>query len=149
MRRLLSHEEAKRYYDNYGARQDSQEYYEDKPFEVLSTFADFENASSVMELGVGTGSHASFLLKSRLPGNCSYTGTDISPTMTELARRRLASWSDRVTLRCTDGSMILPDPNESFDRVVSCYVLDLLSDGDIHTFISEAYRTKRGMEHST
>jgi hypothetical protein len=53
--RMLSHEEARAFYDWFGARQDSQRFYEDPALCDLLGHADFGEARSVFEFGCGTG----------------------------------------------------------------------------------------------
>lgn len=95
--RLFAPEDATRYYDRFGAMQDKQ-FYERVPLTELIAHAGFENASSVFELGCGTGRFAARLFAEQFPPKTHYTGIDISPTMVEIAARRLKPWSDRSTL---------------------------------------------------
>ena len=44
-----------------------------------------------------------------------------------LARARLCSYPDRAEVRLSDGAVTIGEPDGSFDRYVSNYVLDLLS----------------------
>lgn len=139
----LSHEQARRFYDEFGAKQDQQGWYEDPATAVLAIHAHFEACSSVLEFGCGTGRLAANLLTDRLPQQCSYLGLDVSTTMCNLARQRLSSWASRAEVRQTDGTMTLPVASGSVDRVLTTYVLDLLSQGDIDAFLSEAQRVLR------
>jgi ubiquinone/menaquinone biosynthesis C-methylase UbiE len=136
----LSHEQARRFYDEFGARQDKQGWYEDPATEVLTSAARFETATSVLEFGCGTGRLAAALLSERLPQQCSYLGLDASTTMCGLARQRLDTWSQRAEIRQTDGTPQLPCATGSVDRVLTTYVLDLLSVADIGAFLTEAHR---------
>jgi ubiquinone/menaquinone biosynthesis C-methylase UbiE len=65
---------------------------------------------------------------------------DISTTMADLARRRLARWGDRTEVRRTTGAMDVPAVEASCDRFIACYVLDLLGEDDIRALIAEARR---------
>jgi ubiquinone/menaquinone biosynthesis C-methylase UbiE len=136
----LSHEQARQFYDEFGARQDKQGWYEDPATEVLTAAARLETASSVVEFGCGTGRLAAALLSARLPPPCSYLGLDASTTMCGLARQRLKTWAQRAEVRQTDGTPQLPVATGSVDRVLTTYVLDLLSVADIGAFLSEAHR---------
>jgi len=138
--RMLSHDEAKAFYDWFGARQDSQRFYEDPAVADLIAHADFREAGSVFEFGCGTGRLAERLLSDCLPSHCRYRMVDISSTMVRLARERLAHWGERVGVEQTSGSMALAAPDASFDRFVACYVLDLLSEEDIRLLLAEAHR---------
>ncbi len=138
--RTLSHDEARAFYDRFGAKQDSQGFYEDPPVADLITHADFDEARSVFEFGCGTGRLAERLLSDHLPSSCRYRAVDISSTMVRLARERLAHWGERVSVEQTAGSMTVTAPDSSFDRFVASYVLDLLSEQDIRGLLAEAHR---------
>ena len=132
--------QAKAYYDRYGARQESQAYYEDAAFDALIAHGQFENADQVFEFGCGTGRLASRLLAHQLPDTARYTAVDISDTMVDLTTDRLRPWKDRTVISVSDGSADLPAADASMDRVVSTFVLDLLSARDTHILLEEAHR---------
>lgn len=136
----LSHQEAKGFYDRFGARQDAQAWYEDRATSNLVAHADLAHVGSVFEFGCGTGRFAERLLRSHLPAGCTYLGIDISETMIELARGRLAPWDGRARVELSTGGMHFEPRDHTIDRVVSNYVLDLLSDQDLTAFLSEARR---------
>jgi len=136
----LTAAEAKAFYDRFGGKQDRQAFYEDPALTRLIAHAAFGDARSVFEFGCGTGRFAARLLSGVLPGEARYQGVDISPTMVRIARGRLAPWSERATVGLSDGSMRLPAPDGSCDRIVCTYVLDLLSADDIVAFLGEARR---------
>jgi ubiquinone/menaquinone biosynthesis C-methylase UbiE len=60
--------------------------------------------------------------------------------MVALARRRLQRFGKRADVQLSDGAARTTDPSGSFDRFVSNYVLDLLSEDDIARLVGEAYR---------
>jgi ubiquinone/menaquinone biosynthesis C-methylase UbiE len=138
--RVLTHEEARGFYDRFGRRQDSQRFYEDAALKVLIEHARFGAAHSVFEFGCGTGWLAEALLDRHLPGTARYVAVDVSSTMIELTRRRLERFADRVDVLRTKGDMKLELPDNAFDRFVSTYVLDLLSVEDIELLLQEAHR---------
>lgn len=140
---VLSHRQAETFYDRFGAKQDSQGFYEDVALDELVAHADFSNCSSVLELGCGTGRFAERLLDTVLPAEASYLGLDVSETMVEIAQRRLERFGERVQVRKTDGSMRFPLGSGTIDRVVSTYVADLLSEEDLRSFIAESHRVLR------
>lgn len=76
-----------------------------------------------------------------LPPSARYLGCDVSPVMIELAKQRLGTHITRSEVVLTDGVVQFPISDHSVDRVVSNYVLDLLSEEDIRRFFSEAHRT--------
>lgn len=132
---------ARSYYDHFGKKQDSQGFYEDPPLEDLARHADFENARHVFEFGCGTGKFAAGLLAQHLPPDATYLGNDISPVMVDLAQQRLKDYGDRAEVVLSEGSIQFPLADGSVDRIVSSYVLDLLSESNIEKFFTEAHRT--------
>lgn len=137
---VLSPVEARAYYDRFGKKQDSQGFYEDPPLFDMVAHADFEQAREVFEFGCGTGKLAAHLLADRLPAAAHYLGYDVSPTMVALTKQRLAPYADRAAVHLSDGKLHFPLADQRADRVVSCYVLDLLSEDDTRAFFTEAHR---------
>ena len=138
---MLSHHEARAFYDCFGARQDRQGFYEDPPIFDLIEHAAFGAAEAVFEFGCGTGKLAKILLDRHLPAGARYKAVDISSTMVALARKNLAPFGTRVEVIQSGGEMRIGAPPNSFDRFVSAYVLDLLTDDDIRVLLAEAYRS--------
>lgn len=136
--RTLSVDEARAFYDRLGARLDTQAFYEDRALEVLVRHAGLASARSVFELGCGTGRLARRLLSEVLPGTARYVGVDISPTMVALARERLRPWADRAQVRQSEGGARRHAADGPYDRFVSTFVLDLMSDTDIAAAIADA-----------
>ena len=100
-------------------------------------------ATAVFEFGCGTGRLAERLLSRHLPERATYTAVDISDTMFELTRERLAPWGSRTEVRLTAGDMDLDAAGSSHDRFVCAYVFDLLSVDDIHKLLGEARHVLR------
>jgi SAM-dependent methyltransferase len=138
--RAFSRGEARRFYDRIGSGIDLQCVFENRAVDVLLAHSGFDQARSVFELGCGTGRLAARLLSRVLPGDARYEGVDVSQTMARLATERLRPWAGRARVGLTDGSLTTPHAPGSFDRFVSTYVLDLLSNEDIHTGLGEADR---------
>lgn len=138
--RVLSHQQARAFYDRFGRKQDLQRIYEDPAIAVLLRHTAFENADAVVEIGCGTGRLAARLLERHLPAEATYVGFDISRTMVDLAKSRVAPWAGRAEIQSTDGSPALPIEDDACDRFLSTYVLDLLSDEEIHAVLDEARR---------
>lgn len=137
---VLTPAQARAFYDRFGRKQDTQAFYEDAALTELITHAGFEQASAVFELGCGTGRFALRLLQHHLPASTSYLGIDISKTMIDIATERLANYAGRARIEQSGDSMVFPLADHSVDRVVSTYVLDLLSENDIELALHEAQR---------
>ena len=135
-------EDAKRFYDWFGAWQDAQ-FYEKAAIEFLIAQADFEHASTVFEWGCGTGRLAKRLFERHLARGARYVGIDISTTMARIATRRLAHWSGRAMVQQADGTEKLQYADLAFDRFIAAYVFDLLPEPAIHFVLGEAHRLLR------
>ena len=132
---------ARRFYDRMGRWQDTQRFYEDAATARLTQAASFAEASSVFELGCGTGRFAAGLLAGELPGDARYLGVDVSPEMVRLGRLRLAAWAPRAEVRLLEPpALTVLGADASVDRFVATYVFDLLSDSDARALIDEAHR---------
>jgi ubiquinone/menaquinone biosynthesis C-methylase UbiE len=107
---------------------------------ALCAHLDLGAAKRVVEFGCGTGRLAAELLEGQLPPDARYLGLDVSATMVELTRGRVARFGDRVEIRQTDGAPRVDAPDASFDRFLSAYVLDLLSEADVAAVLAEAHR---------
>lgn len=144
---MLAYEQAKRFYDWMGAKQDSQCFYEQPALADLVAHLELTGAEKVIEFGCGTGRLAEELLNRYLPLNACYVGLDVSSTMIELAQSRTVRFGDRAAIQQTSGTTRIDLPDAAFDRFISTYVLDLLSEKDIDSILSEAYRvlTKGGL----
>jgi ubiquinone/menaquinone biosynthesis C-methylase UbiE len=136
----LTHEEARQAYDRIGPWQDAQAFYEDRATRIVLRHGAFATARSVFEFGCGTGRFAVQLLSSHLPRTASYRGIDISPRMIALTRNRLSPFAARARVELSDGTAPTAEPTGAYDRFVSNYVLDLLSEADITAVIGEAHR---------
>lgn len=142
--RTLTVAEAERVYDRVGRKQDSQAFYEDPAVWDLIAHADLGAASSIFEFGCGTGRLAETLLRSHLPPDARYAGIDVSSTMIALASARLRDFSARASVMKSSGAIKFPLASHSVDRVVSTYVLDILSEESIRAFLSESRRALTG-----
>lgn len=141
--KTLSHEEARRVYDFIGSKQDSQAFYEDVATCDLVRHGEFATARAVFEFGCGTGRFAKTLLAEHLGPKARYVAVDVSPKMVALARQKLSDFGDRARVVLSDGNPRTSEPDSSFDRFVSNYVFDLLSEEDIRGAVAEAHRLLR------
>jgi len=138
--RTLTVDEARAFYDRFGKQQDSRWIHDDPATARLADALALAGARQVVELGCGTGRFAEALLAERLPAEARYLALDVSSTMIRIAGQRLDRFGARAEARLTDGRMQLPMGSGACDRVVSAYLLDLLSDEDIDRFLVEAER---------
>ena len=141
--RFITHQQARRFYDRIGRGQDARPLSERRALDAVAAQGDFGRAAAVVEFGCGTGRFGARLLRDELPDDATYLGLDVSPHMVDLARTAVAQWAGRASVELTDGAIRLPAPDESADRVVSTYVLDLLSPADLTAFVAEARRVLR------
>jgi ubiquinone/menaquinone biosynthesis C-methylase UbiE len=130
-------------YDRVGKKLDSQAFYEDRATDELIRCGDFSCAQSVFEFGCGTGRLAARLLGDHLPESATYRAIDLSATMVRVARTRLEPFGERVEIVQTDGEPLADQAPESFDRFVSTFVFDLLSEQDIRSVLRQAHRDLR------
>jgi ubiquinone/menaquinone biosynthesis C-methylase UbiE len=137
---MLTHEEAKAFYDHFGRKQDLQGLYENSAVDAVMRNGEFGGASAVLEFGCGTGRFAERLLDRHLPPGARYVGVDSSETMVSLAKGRLKRFGLRAEVLLTDGSPRLNFRTGTFDRFVSLYVLDLLTREDEQIVLGEAER---------
>ncbi len=140
MSRTLTIAEIRWFYDWFGRLQDLQVLYEGRAVKAAVRLGRFDQARAVFELGCGTGLLARRLLQQHLSPAATYVGFDVSRTMVQLSRRRVAQWKDRAEIRLTNGSLELPFEPGTFDRFISAYTLDLMDEPSIETALREAHR---------
>ena len=140
---MFSQEQARRFYNRFGKKQDSQGFYENPALDRLVQFSDFAMAKEIVEFGCGTGRFALRLFNECLPDDAGYFGYDISTTMVDIARQRLDRYKNRASVSLTNGSAAIPLADNNCDRFISNYVLDLLPPEQISAVINEAYRILR------
>ncbi len=121
----LTLNQARRVYDRIGRVQDWQAFYEDASTDRLVANTALGADQRIFEFGCGTGRLAERLLRA-MPASVNYLGVDLSPAMIALTTGRLTAWADRADAVLVDGSLPLPADDESVDRVLSTFVLDLL-----------------------
>lgn len=140
--RLLTRDEIRAFYDGFGARQDTQGWYEDVPLGVLKDEMRFGDAASIVELGCGTGRLAHEIVTERAPADVRYLGIDLSTVMVSLAANRLRGCPSAHAV-VGDITRPLPLGDGCADRVFAAYVLDILSPEDIGAVFGEAARILR------
>lgn len=136
----LSFDEARAYYDGFGAKQDSQSFYEGPPIKALVAEGHFDLATSIFEFGCGTGRFAQELFTGQLSSHARYHGVDISTTMVKLAKERLKPFEPRARVTQTSDETAVPLGENSIDRFVSTYVFDLLPEVSVRSILELAHR---------
>jgi ubiquinone/menaquinone biosynthesis C-methylase UbiE len=136
---MLGYAEARKFYDAFGERQDKQ-FYEEAATNLLLEYGEFHKARSIVEFGCGTGKLASRLLNGIVPDDCQYLGLDISQTMIRLCQDNINPFAERAACQQTNGEPVINMPDQSTDRFVSLYVMDLLSEEDTISLLKEAQR---------
>lgn len=137
---MLSREQVRGFYDRLEAKQDSLGFYEAAAINDLIAHAELKQAEVVFEFGCGTGRFAQLILEQFLSKQAVYYGIDLSATMVQLSKARLAAFGDRVRLKHTDGSVNVDLASTSVDKFISNYVVDLLPSEEISQVIAEAHR---------
>lgn len=137
----LNPSEIRSFFDRFGKKLDTQSFYEDPAMDELIAHSRFTEAQKVYEFGCGTGRFAARLLADHLPASATYLGSDLSGTMIRLATERLATYADRARVLRSDGAIRFPLSDNSVDRIICTYVLDILSNRDAKQFFHEAFRS--------
>jgi len=138
---VLTLEEARSFYNRFGAKQDNQTFYEAPALHSLIANSKFDQTTSVFEFGCGTGRFALELLSQHLPSKAQYRGVDISTTMIRLASTRLAPFASRANVTLATDHVTIQVDDNSIDRFVSTYLLDLLPSEIVGQVIHGAHHT--------
>ncbi len=96
---------------------------------------------SVLEVAVGTGQL--FAKLRQFPRLRRCIGVELAPGMLDQARRRLARDGQPRPALCRSDARLLPFPADTFDLILNAYMLDLLSEEEIHQVLAEFRRTLR------
>jgi ubiquinone/menaquinone biosynthesis C-methylase UbiE len=119
--------------------------FEEESMNLLVNECDFNNNTNqnILEIGPGTGYLANKILNNidNLNKNTKYIGIDLSKTMINKAKHNLKEYinQDIVSLHFVNNSILFTDEslfNNTIDRVVLTYVLDLMSASDIHILLN-------------
>ncbi len=117
---------------------------EQKAIDEAINISGIPNNSKVLDIGVGTGQLFEKVLNLNTQG--FNTGIDLSPAMLAKAKDRLSSASNNYALNAGNAYR-LPFKDESFDYVLSSYVLDLLPEKDFDIILAEFRRVmKKGAD---
>lgn len=135
----LSEQEVKSFYNNHGIKQDRAKF-EEAAFEAILPAMQLDSAESIFEFGCGTGRVAVQMLELHLSKTATYHGVDISQTMAQITEERLARFGERAQVALSTGGTSIAADESQFDRILSTFVLDLLSIEEIEHFLDEAWR---------
>jgi len=120
---MSSTEKVRAYYERQAPRYDRRIRLAEKLFFGEGRrWAASQATGDVLEVAIGTGRNLRFY-----PGEARVTGIDISPKMTEIARRRALELGREVKLEVGD-AQALAFPDESFDTVVCTLSLCCIPD---------------------
>jgi demethylmenaquinone methyltransferase/2-methoxy-6-polyprenyl-1,4-benzoquinol methylase len=135
--------EAQRFYDRWGARHDLADLVESHAKRRGLQILDLEPGHSALNVGVGSGAEYVEMLARVGPAGF-VAGLDLSPVMIRLSRRRalLRRGEQWPALTLAD-TLKLPYAADSFDRLFSSYVLDLLPARYLPLVLSEFLRVLR------
>ena len=104
--------------------------------------AGIEEGMRVLEVATGSGEMFRRLIQANRSG--STIGLDLSPRMAARTQRRAREEFPGAAANCQAvDARHLPFPNDTFDAVVCCYLLELLSTADIAVALSEFRRVLR------
>lgn len=101
-----------------------------------------EDGMRVLEVATGSGEMFRRLVKANRSGHT--VGFDLSPNMAARTQRRVRTQYPGVRTHCQAvDARYMPFPDETFDAVVCCYLLELLSSEDIMRTLHEFRRVLR------
>jgi ubiquinone/menaquinone biosynthesis C-methylase UbiE len=129
----ISTKSAQRIYDTIGKRYDWFGGYEAHAKERSIELLELTTGIKLLEVGVGTGKQHLRLQEGLAPDGIAY-GMDISRAMLKLTRQRSGA------PLCQSDARSLPFPANSFDRLYTSYVLDLLPLAELPGILSEFHR---------
>jgi ubiquinone/menaquinone biosynthesis C-methylase UbiE len=100
------------------------------------------NGDRVLEIAIGSGEMFRKLVEINQDGTT--IGLDLAPNMASYSQRRIRrEWPDAAAHCGAVDVRSLPFGDASFDAIVCCYLVELLSHDDIHKTLAEAQRVLR------
>jgi ubiquinone/menaquinone biosynthesis C-methylase UbiE len=98
----------------------------------------FQTGETLLEVAIGPGRH--FIRLAQKIDLKMSVGMDLSARMLKLAYRRLKR-SRRINIHlCRGDAIALPFRDRGFDKILSCYMLDLLDERDLPVVLAEFRR---------
>ena len=117
-------------------------FFHSKAHRLALRMAGIEEGMRVLEVATGSGEMFRRLIQANRSG--STIGLDLSPRMAARTQRRAREEFPGAAANCQAvDARHLPFPNDTFDAVVCCYLLELLSTADIAVALSEFRRVLR------
>ena len=117
-------------------------FFHSKAHRLALQMAGIEDGMRVLEVATGSGEMFRRLI--RVNRNGSTVGLDLSPKMAARTQRRAREEFPAASASCQAvDARHLPFRNDSFDAVVCCYLLELLSTADIAIALQEFRRVLR------
>jgi ubiquinone/menaquinone biosynthesis C-methylase UbiE len=100
------------------------------------------NGDRVLEIAIGSGEMFRKLVEINLDGTT--IGLDLAPNMAAYSQRRIRrEWPEAAAHCGAVDVRSLPFADASFDSIVCCYLVELLSHDDIYKTLAEAQRVLR------
>jgi len=99
----------------------------------------------LLEVAVGTGTEWGRFLADSGFKRC--VGVDLSMGMLKRARKQLTAAQNKDALLCQADARALPFRTASFDRLLNCYMIDLLPEAEIPIVMREFRRVLRADGH--
>jgi ubiquinone/menaquinone biosynthesis C-methylase UbiE len=136
-------ERTRRVYDHISAIYPASTFFfHSKAHSCALTHSGIENGMQVLEIATGSGEMFRRLVKANPDGKTF--GLDLSPNMAARTQRRARKEFPSAEAHCGAVDVrSMPFRNASFDAVVCCYLLELLSQDDIRLTLREIARVLR------
>lgn len=117
-------------------------FFHSKAHEKALELSGVRDGMRVLEVATGSGEMFRRLVEANPNG--STIGLDLSPNMAAKTQRRVRDEFPRARAHCKAvDARYMPFRDESFDAVICCYLLELLSSEDIEVALREMYRVLR------
>jgi ubiquinone/menaquinone biosynthesis C-methylase UbiE len=135
--KTISTKQALKFYNRLGAGHDWAERYEGRAKRQALTRLNLTPGQHVLNAGIGTGQIQSEIEAAVSPDGVTF-GLDLSPVMLGVTRRRIGS-----TSLCESDVLHLPFAPNSFDRIFSSYLFDLLPLNELPALLAGFRRVLR------
>ena len=134
--------QAQRFYDRLGSRHDVADLLEARAKRRGLEVLHLAPGQSAVNIGVGNGLEYLEML-ARVGPTGLVAGLDLSPVMAHVSRQRALDLGERQPALTLGNALKLPYEANSFDRLFSSYMLDLIPAADIPGVLAEFLRVLR------